>query len=45
MEDGTAAVEAMREAQVATLRQAGFAHPFFWAPFNLIGDWRLRGGT
>lgn len=42
---GTAAVEAMREAQVATLRQAGFAHPFFWAPFNLIGDWRLRGGT
>lgn len=42
---GTPSIDAMRDAQVATLRQSRFAHPFFWAPFNLIGDWRLRGGA
>lgn len=42
---GTSSIEAMRDAQVATLREPKFAHPFFWAPFNLIGDWRLRGGA
>ncbi|MFC0591248.1 CHAT domain-containing protein [Ottowia pentelensis] len=32
---------AMQAAQIAVLRQPKLAHPFFWAPFNLIGDWRL----
>lgn len=32
---------AMQAGQVAVLRQAKMAHPFFWAPFNLIGNWRL----
>jgi len=32
---------AMQAAQLAVLRQPRFAHPFFWAPFNLIGNWRL----
>lgn len=32
---GTA--EALRRAQVATLKQAAFGHPFFWAPFTWIG--------
>ncbi len=26
------------------MRQPKLAHPFFWAPFNLIGDWRLTVG-
>lgn len=32
--------EALREAQVALLEQPKFAHPFYWAPFTLMGDWR-----
>jgi CHAT domain-containing protein len=31
---------AMQTAQVTVLKRSRFAHPFFWAPFNLIGDWR-----
>jgi CHAT domain-containing protein len=42
---GAEAIDAMRKAQIAVLTQKPFAHPFFWAPFNLIGDWRLRAGT
>lgn len=30
--------EALRQAQLAVLRKPGFAHPFFWAPFVLVGD-------
>ena len=41
---GSEAIDAMRSAQIAVLAQKKFAHPFFWAPFNLIGDWRLRTG-
>jgi CHAT domain-containing protein len=33
---------AMQTAQVTVLKRAKFAHPFFWAAFDLIGDWRLQ---
>ena len=33
---------AMQAGQLAVLRQQGMSHPFFWAPFNLIGNWRLK---
>lgn len=39
---GKEAVAAMQTAQVTVLRREKFAHPFFWAPFNLVGDWRLQ---
>ena len=39
---GQEAVVAMQTAQVAVLKREKFAHPFFWAPFNLVGDWRLQ---
>jgi len=32
--------EALRAAQLELLREARTAHPFFWAPFVLVGDWR-----
>ena len=32
---------AMQSGQLAVLKQPKLAHPFFWAPFNLIGNWRL----
>ncbi len=32
---------AMQSAQLALLARSEFEHPFFWAPFNVIGNWRL----
>jgi CHAT domain-containing protein len=34
--------DAMREAQLAVMANPETAHPYFWAPFNLIGNWRLQ---
>lgn len=31
--------EALRRAQLKLIRSDEFAHPFFWAPFVLIGNW------
>ena len=32
--------EALRAAQVELLKDPRFAHPFFWGPFVLIGNWQ-----
>lgn len=32
---------AMQAGQLAVLKNPKLSHPFFWAPFNLIGNWRL----
>ncbi len=39
---GSNAQDAMRDAQRAVLANPATAHPYYWAPFNLIGNWRLR---
>lgn len=39
---GSEAIDAMQRAQVSLLKRAKFSRPFYWAPFNLMGDWRLR---
>ena len=39
---GANAQDAMRDAQRAVLANPATAHPYYWAPFNLIGNWRLR---
>jgi CHAT domain-containing protein len=31
---------ALRNAQLALIEDKDYAHPFFWAPFNLVGNWR-----
>ena len=36
--------KAMQVGQLTVLRQRRFSHPFFWAPFNVIGNWRLTFG-
>ncbi|SAK51070.1 CHAT domain-containing protein [Caballeronia ptereochthonis] len=38
---GEEAIDAMRDAQLAVLANGRFAHPFYWAPFDLMGNWRL----
>ncbi|MBN2378539.1 tetratricopeptide repeat protein [candidate division WOR-3 bacterium] len=32
--------EALRKAQQKLIRSGKYSHPFFWAPFILIGEWR-----
>jgi CHAT domain-containing protein len=32
--------DALRQAQLTLMRDEKYAHPFYWAPFILIGDWR-----
>lgn len=39
---GTNAQDAMRDAQRSVLANPATAHPYYWAPFNLIGNWRLQ---
>ncbi|MEO8543525.1 MAG: CHAT domain-containing protein [Burkholderiaceae bacterium] len=31
--------QALRQSQIDLLRTGEFAHPFFWAPFVLVGNW------
>ncbi|MDY6899312.1 MAG: CHAT domain-containing protein [Cyanobacteriota bacterium] len=31
--------EALRQAQISLIKQRGFKHPFYWAPFVLVGNW------
>jgi CHAT domain-containing protein len=31
--------QAVREAQLALLHSQEFSHPYFWAPFILVGNW------
>jgi CHAT domain-containing protein len=30
----------MRRAQLAVMRDPRFAHPYYWAPFIVLGDWK-----
>jgi len=32
-------VEALRRAQISLMQQKRYAHPFYWAPFILMGNW------
>lgn len=31
--------QALRQAQLTLLRQSNYQHPFYWAPFVLVGNW------
>ena len=32
--------QALRDAKRGVRQQAKWAHPYYWAPFVLVGDWR-----
>ena len=37
---GLTKIEALRQAQLSLQKQTRYAHPYFWAPFILMGNWR-----
>jgi CHAT domain-containing protein len=36
---GMTKTEALRQAQLAVLKNPESNHPFYWAPFVLVGNW------
>ncbi len=36
---GSTRANALRQAQLSLLRDAQFQHPFYWAPYMMIGNW------
>jgi len=38
-------MSSMRQAQLDVQKNRRFAHPFFWAPFNVVGNGRLQVAT
>ena len=36
---GISKAEALRQTQITFLKHKDFTHPFFWAPFILVGNW------
>lgn len=41
-EEGATIAEALRESEVALIKGGELSHPFFWAPFAIIGDGARR---
>ena len=39
---GKSTSSAMQTAQLTVLKRAKYSHPFYWAPFDLVGDWRMQ---
>ena len=42
LSNGRDLMQGMQAAQLEVQRNRRFAHPFFWAPFNVIGNGRLQ---
>ncbi len=39
LSDRLSKAQALQRSQIELLRKPGFDHPFYWAPFILIGNW------
>ena len=37
---GLSKIEALRQAQLALMSEPRYSHPFYWAPFILLGNWQ-----
>jgi len=40
VEEHLSKAEALQQARISLLKDEQYAHPFFWAPFVLSGDWQ-----
>jgi CHAT domain-containing protein len=40
VQSGLSKIEALRQAQMSMAAQPRTAHPFYWAPFVLMGNWK-----
>ena len=40
LQQGKSKDEALRAAQVDLIRSPMFSHPYHWAAFQLVGDWK-----
>jgi len=38
MDRGSNKAEALRQAKLAMIESGRYAHPFYWAPFILVGE-------
>ena len=38
--DSVTKIEALRQAQIALQSQEKYSHPYYWAPFILMGNWK-----
>jgi CHAT domain-containing protein len=38
--DSLTKIEALRQAQISLTQGSKYAHPYYWAPFILMGNWR-----
>ena len=38
-QQGQTKAQALQQSQIQLIRNPKLAHPFFWAPFALIGNW------
>ncbi|MGB3760799.1 MAG: CHAT domain-containing protein [Rivularia sp. (in: cyanobacteria)] len=36
---GISKAEALRQTQITFLKDKSLQHPFYWAPFILVGNW------
>jgi CHAT domain-containing protein len=39
LKDGKDKATALQQAQIKIMEKEEYSHPYFWAPFILIGDW------
>ncbi|WP_017659939.1 CHAT domain-containing protein [Baaleninema simplex] len=39
IQNGTSKAEALRQSQLALLRQSQYQHPFYWSAFVIVGNW------
>jgi CHAT domain-containing protein/tetratricopeptide (TPR) repeat protein len=40
IENNLAKTKALQKAQLSMIKNEQYAHPFYWAPFILLGDWQ-----
>ncbi len=40
--DQESKAEALRRAKLSLLKNSGTSHPYYWGPFIIVGDWRVR---